>query len=75
MNQTDELFRMRDPNNPNLKNALKKGIFFCRRNRTNTGNGLIQVSDWMEKNDAVKSEESLTEEQERAASPSNWMTT
>jgi len=40
--------------------------------RTSTGSGLIQVSEGTEKNAAVKNEPSLSEEQQRAASPSDY---
>jgi hypothetical protein len=45
--------------------SRKKGPLFCRRTRTNNGNVFNQVSGSAEKNDTVKSEELLIEEQER----------
>jgi hypothetical protein len=50
----------------------KKGNLTSRRNRKNTGNGQIQISDGIEENAAVKNERSLSEEQQRAASPGDY---
>jgi len=44
----------------------------CRRKRTNTGSGLIQVFERREKKGTVKNQPSLSEEQQGAASPSDY---